>query len=82
MVITSALPGQEEGNVGYVVTTAPGCWLRPPRSWPRIVKRAFCRRRGGRAAGMARAAARLAKPNAASDIARLILATLGAARQA
>jgi 1,2-diacylglycerol 3-beta-galactosyltransferase len=75
MVITSALPGQEEGNVGYVVDHGAGLLASTSRDLAQIVKRLSGEAGASELSALARAASRLAKPNAAGDIARLILAT-------
>ncbi len=79
MVITSALPGQEEGNVGYVVNHGAGLLASTSPELARIVTRLSAKEGAAELGALARAAARLAKPNAARDIARLILSTLDAA---
>jgi 1,2-diacylglycerol 3-beta-galactosyltransferase len=75
MVITSALPGQEEGNVGYVVDHGAGLLGTTSTELAQIVKRLSGDSGAGELSALAQAANRLAKPNAADDIARLILAT-------
>jgi 1,2-diacylglycerol 3-beta-galactosyltransferase len=75
MIITSALPGQEEGNVGYVVEHGAGLLAMTSKDLAQIVKRLSGEGGTAELLALAAAASRLAKPNAASDIARLILAT-------
>lgn len=75
MVITSALPGQEEGNVGYVVDHGAGLLAPTSTGLAQIVKRLSGESGSGELSALAQAATRLAKPDAAGDIARLILAT-------
>jgi 1,2-diacylglycerol 3-beta-galactosyltransferase len=75
MVITSALPGQEEGNVGYVVEHGAGLLAATSTDLARIVRRLSGENGADELSALAQAAAHLAKPNAAGDIARLILAT-------
>jgi 1,2-diacylglycerol 3-beta-galactosyltransferase len=75
MVITSALPGQEEGNVGYVTDRGAGLLAMTSKDLAQIVKRLSGEGGTAELLALAAAASRLAKPNAASDIARLILAT-------
>lgn len=75
MVITSALPGQEEGNVGYVVDHGAGLLATTSKDLARIVQRLSGEDGAGELSDLAKGAAHLAKPDAAGDIARLILAT-------
>jgi 1,2-diacylglycerol 3-beta-galactosyltransferase len=75
MVVTSALPGQEEGNVGYVVDHGAGLLATTSTELARIVKRLSGADGEEALTALANEAMRLAKPNAAADIARLILAT-------
>ena len=75
MILYSRLPGQEDGNVGYVVSNGAGIWAPRPdavvgalRNWlshPDQLKQAE------------EACLRLARPNAARDIARLLAAQVG-----
>ena len=74
MVITSALLGQEEGNVGYVVDHGAGLLATTSTDLAQIVKRLSGESGAGELSALAQAATRLAKPDAAGDIARLILA--------
>jgi 1,2-diacylglycerol 3-beta-galactosyltransferase len=76
MVITSALPGQEEGNVGYVVDRGAGLLAKTSKDLAEIVRRLSGAGGTSELLALAEAASSLAKPNAAGDIARLIL-TIG-----
>ncbi len=77
MVLYSRLPGQEDGNVGYVVSNEAGVWAPRPdavvaalASWvynPDLRLRA------------ANACLHLARPRAAREIARLLAAQVGVA---
>ncbi len=77
MVLYSRLPGQEDGNVGYVVSNEAGVWAPRPdavvaalASWvynPDLRQRA------------ANACLHLARPRAAREIARLLAAQVGVA---
>jgi 1,2-diacylglycerol 3-beta-galactosyltransferase len=75
MVLTSALPGQEEGNVGYVVDGGAGIAAPTPQSLAAAVE-GFSSPGGADAlAAMSTAAKRLSRPRAAEDTANLILST-------
>jgi 1,2-diacylglycerol 3-beta-galactosyltransferase len=75
MVLTSALPGQEEGNVGYVVDGGAGVAAPTPQSLAAAVE-GFSSPGGADAlAAMSTAAKRLSRPRAAEDTANLILST-------
>jgi 1,2-diacylglycerol 3-beta-galactosyltransferase len=77
IILSGALPGQEDGNVGYVVGEGAGLWAPGPARVAGAV-RAWLGESSGealrRAAGCAR---RLAYPNAAADIAAEIGALAG-----
>ncbi len=73
MVITSALPGQEEGNVSYVVEGGAGVEATTPEVLASALARFSAAEGEATLAAMSAAATRLAKPQAADDIARLIL---------
>ncbi len=75
MVLYSRLPGQEEGNVSYVVDEGVGIWAPGPARTAEAVHTWLAR-----PAAIAQAAAacrRVARPNAALDIAGVIELTLG-----
>ena len=75
MILYSRMPGQEDGNVAYVVNEGAGVWAPQPeqvvmalRSWlehPERLERA------------AAACKRLARPDSSRQIARIIAETLG-----
>lgn len=75
MILYSRLPGQEDGNVGYVVSNGAGIWAPRPvavvdalRNW---VQHPEQRQEASEACLF------LARPNAARDIARLLAAQVG-----
>lgn len=72
IILSSALPGQEEGNVRYVVDNAAGLWAPGPARVVAAIRQLL----GGGAEKLAAAAAnarRLARPNAALEIAAEIV---------
>ena len=71
----SRLQGQEDGNVSYVVKERAGVWAPRPREVVDAV-RLWAEDPEARAAAAA-AAARVARPNAARDIARLLADQVG-----
>jgi 1,2-diacylglycerol 3-beta-galactosyltransferase len=74
MVIYSRLPGQEDGNVSYVVSQGVGTWAPGPERAADSVHKWL-----GDPNGMQQAAAacrRIARPSAAMEIARMIAARL------
>lgn len=75
LILYSRLPGQEDGNVGYVVSNGAGIWAPRPEE---VVKslRTWIDHPEQRAAAK-EACLRLARPNAARDIARLLAAQVG-----
>ena len=69
IILSGALPGQEDGNVGFVVGEGAGQWAPGPERVARAV-RAWLSDSSGEALRRAAASARrLAYPNAAADIA-------------
>lgn len=75
LIIYSRMPGQEDGNVFYVVNHKAGIWAPHPervvsclREW---IEKPETRKRA------AEACTRLAKPNASRDIARIIAHKVG-----
>jgi 1,2-diacylglycerol 3-beta-galactosyltransferase len=78
IILSSALPGQEEGNVGYVVGEGAGVWAPNPKRVAQSVRAWLVDSRDalGQAARNARS---LARPNAALDIAAEIAQWAGLA---
>jgi 1,2-diacylglycerol 3-beta-galactosyltransferase len=77
LVLSSALPGQEQGNVGYVVGEGAGLWAPGPEKVANAVKTWLA---GEGREGLEHAAAnarRLAFPHAAADIGREIGCLVG-----
>jgi 1,2-diacylglycerol 3-beta-galactosyltransferase len=70
LVLYARLPGQEDGNVSYVVHEKAGVWAPRPREVVEAVRR-WVEDPAARAAAAA-ASRRVAKPKAARSIARLI----------
>jgi 1,2-diacylglycerol 3-beta-galactosyltransferase len=73
LIITSALPGQEEGNVGYVVDGGAGIETKTTGDLVQAVRRLTGPEGAADLAKMSACASRLARPQAAADCARLIL---------
>jgi 1,2-diacylglycerol 3-beta-galactosyltransferase len=75
MILYARLPGQEDGNVSYVVSNNAGVWAPRPEE---VVKAARCWLEDphDRQAAI-EACRRLARPNAARDIAALLAAQVG-----
>ena len=75
LILYSRLPGQEDGNVGYVVRNGAGIWAPRPGE---VVKslRTWLDHPEQREAAR-EACLRLARPNASRDIARLLAAQVG-----
>ncbi len=74
MVLYSRLPGQEEGNVDYVVDNGVGTWAPGPEATARAVHRWLAD-----PAHLQQAAARcrrLARPQAAAEVASIIIGVL------
>jgi 1,2-diacylglycerol 3-beta-galactosyltransferase len=77
MVLYGRLPGQEEGNVDFVVQNGAGIWAPGPRSTARAVRSLLEQpERMRRAAEQAR---RIAQPEAARDVAARLNALLAPA---
>jgi 1,2-diacylglycerol 3-beta-galactosyltransferase len=75
LVLYARLPGQEDGNVSYVVKERAGVWAPRPREVVQAVKRwVDDPEERARAAAASR---RVAKPKAARSIARLIADQVG-----
>ncbi|MHB8507757.1 MAG: hypothetical protein ACYDGR_03810, partial [Candidatus Dormibacteria bacterium] len=75
LFLTSYVPGQEEGNVKFVVDSKVGFYVRPPRKLVAAVRRAFVEDRQGfdRMRGHAD---RLGRADAAAEIALLVAAAI------
>jgi 1,2-diacylglycerol 3-beta-galactosyltransferase len=73
LVLTGALPGQEEGNVAYVTGNGLGTLASRPQEIARAVGELLSDER--RLTAIRQAAEALRRPQAAHDIARLILST-------
>ena len=73
LVLTSYLPGQEEGNAEFVVQAGAGSYAATPRGLAAEVAR--LRRDPVALAAMRAASARLGRPRAAADIADLLAET-------
>jgi 1,2-diacylglycerol 3-beta-galactosyltransferase len=80
MILFSRLPGQEDGNVAYVIDNGAGAWAPRPgavvdaiRAW---IDQPHQRQRS------AEASLHLARPHAAREIARLLAARVGVAATA
>lgn len=72
IVLSGAIPGQEEGNVGYVVRGGAGRWAPTPEEVVAALRELLAPESEA-LAHMKESARRLAKPEAALDIARLIV---------
>jgi 1,2-diacylglycerol 3-beta-galactosyltransferase len=70
MILFDAVPGQEEGNVDYVVSSGSGAWCPTPWSVLRQLKSWLSNERG--LAQARKASAALARPDSALDIARIV----------
>lgn len=73
MLLSSALPGQETGNVALVVEPGAGCWTPTPAAQVAALRALTGPGGAARLAGMAAAARALARPEAAHQIARLVI---------
>jgi 1,2-diacylglycerol 3-beta-galactosyltransferase len=78
LVLTSCLPGQEEGNIEFVVSAGAGRYAPRPRDLVAEVGR--LRRDPAALAAMGAAAAGLSRPQAAADIAGLLAGLAGSPR--
>ena len=72
IVITGALPGQEEDNIDYVVKNGAGILATRPQELATTLEELLFSRRD-KLAEMARNSSRLGRPNAATEIAELII---------
>jgi 1,2-diacylglycerol 3-beta-galactosyltransferase len=75
LVIYSRLPGQEDGNVQYVVDQKAGVWAPRPHQVVEAVRRWVNDPAARQAAS--EASRRVAKPNAARQIAQIIADRVG-----
>lgn len=75
LILYSRLPGQEDGNVGYVVSNGAGVWAPRPAEVAKALRN-WLDHPAQREAAVA-ACHRLARPNASRDIARLLAAQVG-----
>lgn len=75
VILYSRLPGQEDGNVGYVVSNGAGVWAPRPEAVVQAV-RTWLENPDLRQAAVD-ACLHLARPRAARDIARLLAAQVG-----
>jgi 1,2-diacylglycerol 3-beta-galactosyltransferase len=75
MILYSRLPGQEDGNVSYVTSQGAGVWAPHPDRIVAAVKNWIeCPEEWSQAANASR---RLARPDAARQIARILAAQVG-----
>ena len=77
LVLTSHLPGQEEGNVALVLQAGAGTEARRPRDLAAQIQR--LRNDPAALASMRESSARAGRPGAAAEVARLIVAEAAAA---
>ena len=75
LILYSRLPGQEEGNVTYVVEEAAGVWAPHPDLIVSVLQNWI--EHPEQRAKAAAACHRLARPNAARQIARTLAAKIG-----
>ena len=75
LILTSYLPGQEEGNAEFVVDAGAGCYAPRPRLLAAEIGR--LRRDPAALARMRAASARAGRPGAATDIAYLLAEVAG-----
>jgi 1,2-diacylglycerol 3-beta-galactosyltransferase len=80
MILYAKLPGQEDGNVSYVVSNNAGVWAPRPDE---VVKAVRCWLDSPQDRAQAiEACKRLARPNASRDIARLLATQIGILKEA
>ncbi|HYW51014.1 MAG TPA: glycosyltransferase, partial [Gemmatimonadaceae bacterium] len=80
LILSGAIPGQETGNVDFVTSGRAGIWAPSPIATIAALEAWLVGRDAPAAlARAARAARKLAQPDAAHDIARLVLHVAGAA---
>lgn len=70
LLIYDMVPGQEKGNVHYVVKKGAGAWCPTPRAV--VEKLAQLLQNADQVSQMRQASARLARPDSALDIARIV----------
>ncbi|MDR0284385.1 MAG: glycosyltransferase [Propionibacteriaceae bacterium] len=75
IVLYAVLPGQEEGNVDYVLDAGAGMWAPTPEAVVEAVR--LLAEDQAERADMAAHSLKLARPDAARDIARAIVGVLG-----
>jgi 1,2-diacylglycerol 3-beta-galactosyltransferase len=75
LILYSRMPGQEDGNVAYVMEEGAGIWAPQPRLLVEALREWLVYPEKRAAAG--RAAKRLARPEASRQIARLIAESVG-----
>jgi len=75
LVLTTCVPGQEEGNIEFVVSAGAGRYAPKPRDL--VAEVAWLRRDPAALAAMRVAAAGLSRPSAAADIAGLLAGLAG-----
>jgi 1,2-diacylglycerol 3-beta-galactosyltransferase len=75
LILYSRLPGQEDGNVDYVVGNGAGVWAPRPDKVVKALR--FWLDHPEQREAAAEACRRLARPNASRDIARLLAALAG-----
>lgn len=80
IVLNSALPGQEEGNVTFVVDEGAGVWAPGPEKVADAVRAWLGNDSGDALRQAAQNALRLARPNAAQDAAKEIAELMGLTR--
>jgi len=78
LVLTSCVPGQEEGNIEFVVSAGAGRYAPRPRDL--VAEVGWLRRNPAALAAMRAAAAGLSRPGAAADIAGLLADLAGPGR--
>ena len=74
ILLYDAVPGQEEGNVAYVVKEGAGTWCPSPRHVMKQLKEWLAH--PDTVARMRMASARLARPDSALDIARVVVSMI------
>jgi 1,2-diacylglycerol 3-beta-galactosyltransferase len=76
IILYDRVPGQEEGNVDYVVDQGAGAWC--PLPWTVVKQLRLWLSDPDRLDALRRASARLARPDSALDIARIAASLIGA----
>ncbi len=75
IILYDRVPGQEEGNVDYVVTRGAGAWC--PFPWVVVKQIRQWLSEPGRLEALSRASAALAKPDSALEIAKIVARLAG-----